>query len=80
MIGINRKPIFREERKGIGSMPEEIIEPDLPICDPHHHLWDFPNGRYLLPELLADLTSGHKVESTVFVECGAFYRASGPEP
>jgi L-fuconolactonase len=61
-------------------VPEAIIEPDLPICDPHHHLWDFPESRYLLPELLADLESGHKVESTVFVECGSFYRASGPEP
>jgi len=61
-------------------MPKEILEPDLPICDPHHHLWDFPASRYLLPELLADLTSGHKVESTVFVECGSFYRAAGPEP
>lgn len=58
---------------------EEILEPDLPICDPHHHLWDFPNSRYLLPELLADLQSGHNVQSTVFVECGSFYRASGPE-
>jgi predicted TIM-barrel fold metal-dependent hydrolase len=61
-------------------MDEDILEPDLPICDPHHHLWDFPASVYLLPELLADLTSGHKVESTVFVECGAFYRAAGPEP
>ncbi|MFI4935735.1 MAG: amidohydrolase family protein [Caulobacterales bacterium] len=60
-------------------MAEAILEPDLPICDPHHHLWDFPNSRYLLPELLADLESGHKVESTVFVECGSFYRASGPD-
>ncbi len=58
---------------------EEILEPDLAICDPHHHLWDFPTDRYLLPELLADLTSGHNVESTVFVECTSFYRASGPE-
>lgn len=58
---------------------EEILEPDLPICDPHHHLWDFPNGRYLLPELLTDLQSGHNVQSTVFVECTSFYRASGPE-
>lgn len=58
---------------------EEILEPDLPICDPHHHLWDFPGNRYLLPELLADLQSGHNVQSTVFVECTAFYRASGPE-
>jgi predicted TIM-barrel fold metal-dependent hydrolase len=61
-------------------MAEEILEPELPICDPHHHLWDFPASRYLLPELLADLTSGHNVESSVFVECGAFYRASGPAP
>jgi predicted TIM-barrel fold metal-dependent hydrolase len=61
-------------------MTEAILEPDLPICDPHHHLWDFPNSRYLLPELLADLESGHRVESTVFVECGSFYRAAGPEP
>jgi L-fuconolactonase len=61
-------------------MPEQIIEPDLPICDPHHHLWDFPDSRYLLPELLADLASGHNIESTVFVECGSFYRAGGPEP
>ena len=62
------------------TMPEAILEPELPICDPHHHLWDFPNSRYLLPELLADLTSGHNIESTVFVECGSFYRAGGPAP
>lgn len=61
------------------SPKEEILEPELPICDPHHHLWDFPNSRYLLPELLADVQSGHKVQSTVFVECTSFYRASGPE-
>ncbi len=60
-------------------MAEAIIEPDLEICDPHHHLWDFPNSVYLLPQLLADLTSGHKVTSTVFVECGSFYRTGGPE-
>ncbi len=55
--------------------PEETLEPDLPICDPHHHLWDFPTSRYLLPELLDDIGHGHKVESTVFVECTAFYSA-----
>jgi len=37
---------------------EAILEPDLPICDPHHHLWDFPNSRYLLAELLEDVQSG----------------------
>ena len=58
---------------------EAILEPDLGICDPHHHLWDFSSNRYLLPDLLADTESGHKIEQTVFVECTAFYRADGPE-
>ena len=62
---------------------EPTLEPDLPICDPHHHLWDqraeMTQPRYLLDELLADLTSGHNVVSTVFIECGAMFRAGGPE-
>lgn len=57
------------------AQTEEILEPDLPICDAHHHLWSFPGDRYMLEELLEDTVGGgHKVESTVFVECGAFYR------
>lgn len=60
-------------------MTEAALEPELRICDPHHHLWDHPGDRYLLPELLEDLTAGHKVVQTVFVECGVFYRAAGPE-
>jgi predicted TIM-barrel fold metal-dependent hydrolase len=58
-------------------MSEEILEPDLPICDPHHHLWDHPGRRYLLDELLADTGSGHNVVATVFVECLSMYRADG---
>ena len=35
---------------------EPILEPELPIVDTHHHLWDSRGGWiYLLPELLADL-------------------------
>lgn len=58
---------------------EDIIEPDLPIIDPHHHLWDFPGSRYMLDELNADTGSGHNIRATVFVECTAMYRAEGPE-
>jgi len=43
---------------------EEIIEPELPIIDPHHHLWDRPGYRYLFPELLADFGSGHNIRAT----------------
>lgn len=77
---------------------EEILEPDLPIVDPHHHLWDRRAAMgaatdpprhgfeallrlsplYLLDELLADMNRGHNIRATVFVECGAMYRADGP--
>jgi len=80
------------------ALSEPILDPDLPIVDPHHHLWDrsaealtkLPASehgfvdilrqvpRYLLDELLGDLRSGHNVVGTVFVECGAMYRTSGP--
>ena len=63
---------------------EETLEPDLPICDPHHHFWDLrperiPYQRYLLHELAADINAGHNVRSTVFIEARAMYRADGPE-
>jgi L-fuconolactonase len=59
--------------------PEAALEPDLPIIDPHHHLWHTAHrGLYLLPELLADLSGGHNIVSTVFLECQSMYRADGP--
>jgi predicted TIM-barrel fold metal-dependent hydrolase len=57
---------------------EEILDPELPIIDPHHHLWDFPGWRYLFPDLLADLQSGHNIRQTVFVQCFSMYRVDGP--
>ncbi len=56
---------------------EPILEPDLPIVDPHHHLWDRPNWRYLVDDFTADLDSGHAIFATVFVQCRAMYRADG---
>jgi L-fuconolactonase len=85
------------------GVTEEIIEPDLPIVDPHHHLWFRPAAilalleqqeglmvrtllptlrrypRYLFDEFLADLSTGHNVRATVFVEVHAMYRAHGPQ-
>lgn len=57
---------------------EAILEPDLPIIDPHHHLWDFSTHRYLIWDLLDDTNSGHKIEATVFIECTANFKADGP--
>jgi len=64
--------------------PEPTLEPELPICDPHHHFWDLrkeriPYQRYLLHELAADIHSGHNIRSTVFIEARSMYRADGPE-
>jgi len=58
---------------------EEPVDSLEEIVDPHHHLWDFPTGTYLLPELHLDTGAGHNVTQTVFVECGAGYRDQGPE-
>jgi len=72
--------------------PEAVIEPDLPIIDPHHHLWDirkvntephasFQQKVYLCEEIMNDIdTAGHNIVQTVFAQCGAFYRSDGPEP
>ena len=64
--------------------PEPTLEPEIPICDPHHHFWDYrtervPYQRYLLHELAADINSGHNVRSTVFVEARSMYRTGGPQ-
>ena len=62
---------------------EPALEPELAICDPHHHFWDFrservPYQRYLLHDLIADVSRGHNVRSTVFIEARAMYRPDGP--
>ena len=64
--------------------PEDALEPEIPICDPHHHFWEHrpepaDYQRYLLPELAADLNTGHNIRSTVFVEARSSYRPDGPE-
>ena len=65
------------------DLVEEVIDPELPIIDAHHHLWDesstMRRQKYHLDDLAADLASGHNVESTVFVEAEANYRPDGPE-
>ncbi|MDW9610875.1 amidohydrolase family protein [Sinorhizobium meliloti] len=57
---------------------EPIIEPERAIVDSHHHLWDHPGNRYLLPEYLADIGDGHNVRATVYAECGVMHRLDGP--
>lgn len=72
-------PYLPVRQEWLSRWHEDILEPELPIVDPHHHLWDRGGWRYLLDELLADLTSGHNILATVFVQCRSMQRADGPE-
>jgi L-fuconolactonase len=63
----------------LAQVSEETIEPERSIVDPHHHLWHHKDVPYLLPNLWADTNSGHNIEQTVFIDCTAEYRTSGPE-
>ncbi|WP_417725153.1 amidohydrolase family protein [Salipiger sp.] len=62
------------------ALPEQTLDPDLAIIDPHMHFWDHASGyRYFLDELAADVKAGgHAIEATIFVECHAMYRKHGP--
>src|SRR5262245_525 len=72
-------PYFLPVRKEwLNRRQEPIIEPDLAIVDPHHHLWDRPGWRYLLDELRTDTGSGHNIVATVYIEARAMTRAAGP--
>jgi predicted TIM-barrel fold metal-dependent hydrolase len=90
-----RTPGDKSSKDAMGAgMTEAILEPELPIIDPHHHLWDLRpviaavppphhpfietvalSPYYTFNEIQAEVTSGHNVVATVFMECGAFYRA-----
>jgi predicted TIM-barrel fold metal-dependent hydrolase len=56
---------------------EDVLEPDLPIIDSHHHLWEENSAPYLLDEILEDVASGHRIEATIFVQANYGYRNSG---
>jgi predicted TIM-barrel fold metal-dependent hydrolase len=66
-------------REWLDQVIEPIVDPAREIVDPHHHLWRLPGFEYVLDDLWADTSSGHNVVKTVFVECNAEYRETGPE-
>ncbi|HJZ21821.1 MAG TPA: amidohydrolase, partial [Bradyrhizobium sp.] len=63
----------------LAQCSEEIIDPQRPIVDPHHHLWDRGGLRYMIEEMAEDISSGHNIVATVYVDCRSMYRAGGPE-
>jgi predicted TIM-barrel fold metal-dependent hydrolase len=72
-------PHFAVRPEWLALHDEPALEPERPIVDAHHHLWDRRESRYFFFDLLDDLDSGHNIVATVFMECGAMYRKDGPE-
>lgn len=73
--------IFKLFSGGEGP-PEDILEPDLPIVDTHHHLWpvDSPIASFPVEDFLdQDVLTGHNIVATVFAECMAAYHQDGDE-
>jgi L-fuconolactonase len=69
-------PVVRQN--WLDRRKEPILEPELPIVDPHHHLWIRPGSRYLIDDLLADIGSGHNITATVYLQAHSMHRATGP--
>lgn len=63
----------------LGRVREELLLPDLPIIDAHHHIWAQDGNVYGLSDLAEDAGDGHRIVGTVLVEAHAFYRTTGPE-
>lgn len=64
----------------LAQVQEDVLEPDRPIIDPHHHFF-VPGGAfpaYDLNDLWRD-TDTHGVKQTVFMQCWEGYRTEGPE-
>lgn len=60
-------------------LSEDVLDPDQPIIDPHHHLWRARPDPYLLDDLAGDVGTGHDIRATVFIQCGSAYRKDGLE-
>ncbi|WBU53978.1 amidohydrolase [Paracoccus sp. SCSIO 75233] len=57
---------------------EEVLAPDQPILDAHHHLWDRPEGRYIANDFQQDAQDGHDIRASIYVQCRTGYRSDGP--
>src|ERR1700687_6105779 len=78
-VPASKSGLYAEPREDwLALRKEEVIDPQRPIVDPHHHLWDRGGQRYLIEEIGADIASGHNIIATVYVEARSMYRARRP--
>lgn len=67
---------------------EDVIDPEIPVIDSHHHLFDrapdivahvTKRRRFLIDEYVEMVDTGHRVLGSVVVEVHNMYRTDGPE-
>tara|TARA_R110000796_G_scaffold42224_7_gene104569 strand:- start:7179 stop:8234 length:1056 start_codon:yes stop_codon:yes gene_type:complete len=67
----------------LGLTPEDIIDPDREIVDPHHHLWRHGTPEspavYEMDALRRDTEAGHNVVQTMFIECRSYWDQDAPD-
>ena len=69
----------------LSQVEEEIVDPQTPIIDAHHHLWRSKDiigdsrDDYELDDFWSDTASGHNVIGTIFIECGTNYFSRSPK-
>jgi predicted TIM-barrel fold metal-dependent hydrolase len=67
------------DKAWLAKYHEDVIDPQQPIIDAHHHLYDRPGHRFMLPDLLEDIGSGHNIRGSVFIDSNAMYRQDGTD-
>ena len=63
----------------LGQVREDILDPGREIVDPHHHLWSRGGNVYEADALARDLSAGHNVVQTVYIECYSYYDTDAPD-
>lgn len=77
-VSVQKDGFFADPREDwLALHHETIIDPQRPIVDAHHHLWERGGRRYLIQDIAADIATGHNVVATVYVEAHSMYRATG---
>ncbi len=64
----------------LAQIEEPVLDPERIIVDPHHHFFAIRESfqKYDLAKLRADCAA-HRVQQTVYLQCGEGYRKTGPE-
>lgn len=58
---------------------EPVWLPEQPILDAHHHLWHREESCYRTDDFVADISQGHRVLASIYVQCRNGYRDFGPQ-